>query len=113
MNLFKCIIYTVTNLDAAKAMHAAVLGVAPHTDQPYYVGFNVGGFDIALVPHDPKGDRPQPIAYIAIDDLDDAIADAQCAGATVLSEPHDVGGGIRLATLNDLGGNITGLITQT
>ena len=47
MNPLKSIMYTVTNLDAAKAVHAAVLGVAPHTDQPYYVGFNVGGFDIA------------------------------------------------------------------
>ena len=52
-------------------------------------------------------------SLIAIDDLDNAIADAQRAGATVASEPHDVGGGTRLATLNDLGGNIIGLVTQT
>ena len=105
--------YTVTDLDTAKAVHTALLGVAPHTDQPHYVGFSVQGLDVALVPYDPQTERAAPVAYVHVADLDAALAEALAAGATVAAAPHDVGGGTRLATVNDGGGNIVGLITRS
>jgi len=43
----RSLVIPVSDLDAAKAVYTAVLG-APHTDQPYYVGYNVDGFEVAL-----------------------------------------------------------------
>ncbi len=51
MKKLTSIVYTVTDLDAAKAVHTALLGTESHTDTPYYVGFNLGGVEIALTPH--------------------------------------------------------------
>ncbi|MEO6571150.1 MAG: VOC family protein [Ilumatobacteraceae bacterium] len=113
MNHMTSIVYTVTDLAAATSVHAAVLGVAPHTDQPYYVGFSVGDLDIALVPHDPAGDRPAPVAFVHVDDLESAITLAEAAGATVAQQPRDAGGGTRLATVTDGGGNVVGLISRS
>jgi hypothetical protein len=53
MNNLASIVYGVHNLDTAKAIKTALLGVGPHTKSPYYVGFNAAGFEIALVPQAP------------------------------------------------------------
>ena len=46
----RTVIYPVTDLARGKAWYADVLGVAPYFDQPYYVGFAVGGFELGLDP---------------------------------------------------------------
>jgi predicted enzyme related to lactoylglutathione lyase len=114
MNTLSSIVYNVRNLDMAKAIQTALLGVGPHTETPYYVGFNVAGFEIALVPQAPDNTAPPvPIAYIAVLDLESAISEVCAAGATLASAPTDVGGGTRTATVNDPDGNTLGLITHT
>jgi predicted enzyme related to lactoylglutathione lyase len=113
MNTFHSIIYTVSNLETAKAVHSAVLGVAPHTDQPYYVGFNVDGFEIGLVPQNPETGQVAPLGYVQVDDIDAALADVEAADATVVEQSHDVGGGTRLATVTDENGNVLGLLTRS
>jgi predicted enzyme related to lactoylglutathione lyase len=113
MNTFHSVIYTVSNLATAKAVHGAVLGVAPHTDQPYYVGFNVGGFEIGLVPQTPETGKVAPLGYVQVDDIDTVLGDVEAAGATVIDHPHDVGGGTRLATVADENGNVLGLLTRS
>ena len=45
----RSLVIPVSDLDAAKAVYTALLG-APHTDQPYYVGYNVDGFEVSLAP---------------------------------------------------------------
>ena len=50
-------IYPVTDLDAAKRWYAEMLGQAPYFDQPFYVGFAVGGFELGLLP---ERRRPAP-----------------------------------------------------
>ena len=37
----KTVLHPVSDLAAAKAVYAALLGVQPQTDGPYYVGFEV------------------------------------------------------------------------
>jgi predicted enzyme related to lactoylglutathione lyase len=113
MNTLSSIVYNVRNLDMAKAIQTALLGVGPHTETPYYVGFNVAGFEIALVPQAPDNTAPVPIAYIAVPDLEAAISQVCAAGAILASAPTDVGGGTRTATVNDPDGNTLGLITRT
>jgi predicted enzyme related to lactoylglutathione lyase len=113
MNTLASIVYTVNDLEAAKAVHTALLGVEPHTDQPYYIGYNVGGFEIALVPQRDNESSNAPVAFVHVSDLEAAIAEVQRAGASLLSGPQDVGGGTRTATLTDAGGNILGLIHRS
>lgn len=110
MNILQSIVHPVRDLDAAKAIHIALLGTEPHTDQPFYVGFNVGGVEIGLDPHGHEKGLTAPVSYISVADLDAALAEVQEAGATLAGEPQDVGGGTRIATVTDPDGNTLGLI---
>ena len=110
MNTLTSIVYTVQDLDAAKTIHTALLGTQPHTDTPYYVGFNVGGLEIGLAPAHDQAGSTGPIAYVGVADLEAAVASAQRAGATMADAPHDVGGGTRIATMTDADGTTLGLI---
>jgi predicted enzyme related to lactoylglutathione lyase len=47
----RSLVVPVSDLDAAKGVYTALFG-APHTDQPYYVGYNVEGFEVARAPGD-------------------------------------------------------------
>jgi len=62
----RSLVIPVFDLDAAKAVYTALLG-APHTDQPYYVGYNADGFEVSLAPGDVAGG---PVAYADVEDLD-------------------------------------------
>ena len=68
MPTIQSLVIPVSDLDAAKAVYTALLG-EPHTDTPYYVGYNVGGFEVALAPGDVSGG---PVAYADVDDLEAA-----------------------------------------
>ncbi|WP_435741801.1 VOC family protein [Nocardioides sp. SYSU DS0663] len=109
MKTLENIVYTVSDLDAAKAIHIALLGAEPHTDQPFYVGFRVEGVEIGLTPVQPGGST-QTVAHIRVPDLETALDEVQKAGATVVGDPRDVGGGTRVATVRDPGGIPYGLI---
>lgn len=110
MNILQSIVSPVRDLDAAKAVYTALLGTEPHTDQPFYVGFHVGGVEIGLDPHGHERGLTAPVPYISVVDLDAALTEVQGAGATLAGEPRDVGGGTRIATVTDPDGNTLGLI---
>jgi predicted enzyme related to lactoylglutathione lyase len=109
MNTLENVVYTVQDLDAAKVIHKALLGTEPHTDQPYYVGFNVGGVEIGLTPVQRDGSE-STVAHIRVPDIDAALEQVKQAGATVVRAPRDVGGDTRVAAVTDPGGTIFGLI---
>jgi hypothetical protein len=46
----RTVIYPAADLDAAKIWWSALLGSAPYFDEPFYVGFNVGGYELSLLP---------------------------------------------------------------
>jgi predicted enzyme related to lactoylglutathione lyase len=110
MNTLQSVVHPVRHLDAAKAIHTALLGTGPHTDKPFYVGFNVGGVEIGLDPHGHEKGMTAPVPFIRVADLEAALAEVQEAGATLAGEPQDVGGGTRVATVTDPDGNTLGLI---
>ena len=106
-------IYPVPDLARAKAWYQQVFGVAPYFDEPFYVGFNVAGYELGLVPA--GGDHNQPgalgvTAYWGTTDIHATCAHAVAAGAGVLSPVQDVGGDIQVATITDPFGNAIGLI---
>ena len=61
----RSLVVPVSDLDAAKSVYTALLG-SPHTDQPYYVGYNVDGFEVSLAPGEAAADRwPTPTSRIS------------------------------------------------
>ncbi len=111
MNTIDNILYTVSDLEAAKVLHTSVLDTQPHTDTPYYVGFEVAGVEIGLTPARP-GHKPGVIAHVRVPDLDAAIQHALAAGATLVGGPRDVGDGNRVATIAGADGTALGLIQR-
>jgi predicted enzyme related to lactoylglutathione lyase len=108
--MIKTVLHPVTDLDKAKDVYAALLGVAPQTDSSYYVGFDVDGQHIGLV----LGGGPQtmtaPVAYWHVPDIEAKLAEVVAAGATVNEPVRDVGGGRLVATFVDPDGNVLGLL---
>ena len=107
----RTVIYKVPDLEKAKAWYSRVLGFEPYFAEPYYVGFQVGGFELGLDP-DMKDVRPGGgvVPYWGVADASAAYAKMLELGASAGSPPQDVGGGIRVATVRDPFGNVLGLI---
>ena len=108
----RTVIYHVPDLARAKAWYTDAFGVAPYFDEPFYVGFSIGGFELGLDP-DTSGVAPGAggsVAYWGVKNLDAALPRFLRGGAEARSAPHDVGGGIRVASISDPFGNIIGLI---
>jgi predicted enzyme related to lactoylglutathione lyase len=105
----KTVLHPVSDMAAAKAVYAALLGVEPMADAPYYVGFEAAGQQIGLVPAGGPQGMASPVAYWAVADIEAKLAEVTAAGATVKDAPRDVGGGRIVATFTDLDGNVLGL----
>ena len=107
----RTVIYNVDDLDRAKAWYTAVLGQEPYFAEPFYVGFNVGGFELGLDPS--AQNRPGEggtTAYWGVAEIGAAHARLLELGAREHNAVQDVGGGIRVATVLDPFGNVFGII---
>src|SRR5213076_1179175 len=72
----RTVIYHVPDLARAKQWYSATFDVQPYFDEPFYVGFNIGGFELGLDP-DIKGVKPGPggtVAYWGVANADTAVA---------------------------------------
>ena len=105
----KTVLHPVTDLAAAKAVYTALLGVEPQADAPYYVGYDVEGQHIGLVPNGGPQGMTAPVAYWHVADIEAKLAEVTAAGAIVKESPRDVGGGRLVATFTDPDGNVLGL----
>ena len=106
----KTVLHPVSDLAKAKPVYAALLGVEPHADAPYYVGFETAGQHIGLVPAGGPQGMTSPVAYWHVADIEAKLAEVTAAGATVKEPAKNVGGGRLGATFTDLAGNVLGLI---
>src|SRR4051794_32013028 len=106
----KTVLHPVSDLAAATPVYAALLGVSPQTDSPYYVGFEAAGQQIGLVPGGGLQEATSPVAYWHVDDIEAKLAEVTTAGATVKEAPHAVGGSRVVATFTDPDGNVLGLV---
>lgn len=101
--------YKVSDLEKAKAWYAAAFATKPYFDMPFYVGFNIGGYELGLMPDEStKGDNV--ITYWGVEDIEAAYNTFITLGATAHEAPQNVGGDIMVASVNDPWGNIIGLI---
>ena len=106
------VVYYVSDVDKAKAWYAKAFQQTPYFDEPFYVGFNIAGYELGLHPAT-ETDRPGRgggVAYWRVLDIADALRHFTASGAKVIHEIQDVGEGIKVATLADPFGNDIGLI---
>jgi predicted enzyme related to lactoylglutathione lyase len=106
----KTVLHPVSDLETAKPVYTALLGVAPQADSPYYVGFDVAGQHIGLVPSGGPQGMTSPVAYWHVSDIEAKLAEVTAAGAMMQEPAHDVGGGRLVATVTDPDGNVLGLL---
>ncbi|WP_055480193.1 VOC family protein [Sphaerimonospora mesophila] len=106
----KTVLHPVSDLAKAKAVYAALLGIAPQADSSYYVGFDAEGQHIGLVPGGGPQGMTSPVAYWHVSDIEAKLAELTAAGAVVREAAHEVGGGRLVATVTDPDGNVLGLI---
>jgi len=104
----KTVLHPVSDLAAAKRVYTALLGQAPQVDEAYYVGYDVAGQHIGLVPGGAQG-MTSPVAYWQVSDIEAKIAEVTAAGGAVKDPARDVGGGRLVATVTDVDGNVLGL----
>jgi predicted enzyme related to lactoylglutathione lyase len=109
----KTVLHPVSDLEAAKAVYAALLGVAPSADSAYYVGFEAEGQQIGLVPGGGPQGMTSPVAYWHVADIEAKLNEVTAAGAAVKEQPRDVGGGRLVATFTDPDGNVLGLVQDS
>ena len=105
-------IYHVLDIDKAKAWYTKAFDVEPYFDHPFYVGFNVGGYELGLQPDETDGsDKIQSVvSYWGVEDINDKYNHFLSIGAIVHEAPNNVGGEIMVATVKDPWHNIIGLI---
>src|SRR5437016_11167412 len=102
-------IYPTPDLARAKQWYRQVIGHDPYFDQPFYVGFSVGGFELGLIPDGvPSSDGS--LTYWGVTDIAAEVARLTQLGATIHEPVKDVGSGIQVAALKDPFGNLLGLI---
>jgi catechol 2,3-dioxygenase-like lactoylglutathione lyase family enzyme len=103
----RTVIYPSPDLARATSWWSNFLGFAPYFDEPFYVGFNVGGYELGLVP---DGDPASAITYWGVDDVDAAMSSAVASGAEVREAAHDVGDGIVIGSVTTPLGSLVGFI---
>jgi predicted enzyme related to lactoylglutathione lyase len=105
------VIYHVTDLKRAKAWYESAFQAAPYFDQPFYVGFDIGGYELGL---DPSRSGPASaggvITYWRVNAIEQTLQHFTGVGAAIMSPIQDVGEGIKVAAVADPFGNAIGLI---
>jgi predicted enzyme related to lactoylglutathione lyase len=104
------IVYPVKDAAKAKVLFHELLGVEPYADTPYYVGFKAGDQYISL---DPNGHRDGMTVYYHVDNIKNSMKSFVDAGAMIIQEIKDVGGGKQIASVKDENGNIIGLMQDS
>ena len=105
-------IYYVPDIEEAKAWYIKALGCDPYFDQPFYVGFNVGGYELGLHPGQGTAVSKHTgvVTYWGVDDAKAAVRHLVQLGATLDQDVSDVGEGILVASVLDPFGNVFGII---
>ncbi len=107
----RTVIYLVPNLAEAKKWYIEAFGKQPYFDEPFYIGFEIGGYELGLFPayeNQKRGDNVE--AYWGVNDINAEYKRFLELGAQEHTPIKDVGGGIEVATILDPWNNLIGLI---
>lgn len=105
-------IYKVNDLEKAKAWYSEALGFAPYFDEPFYVGYNVAGYELGLIPEEgnPALNEGGVHTYWGVEDVEAMFQRLLGIGAIAYEAPNEVGGGIVVGMVKDPWGNLFGMI---
>lgn len=108
----RTIAYKVTDIKKANMWYAKLFQTQPYFDEPFYVGFNIGGFELGLQPTDSKPilNESNSVTYWGVENIDKAFSDCIERGAVEHEKPTNVGGDLMIASIIDPWNNIIGLI---
>lgn len=104
------IVYPVKDIARAKALFSALLEIEPYADEPYYVGFKDAGQDVGLDPNGHAKGMTGPVPYWHVSDIRGRLTALVEAGAELLQDVQEVGGGRLIASVKDADGNLVGLL---
>jgi predicted enzyme related to lactoylglutathione lyase len=102
-------IYPTPDLARGKEWYRQVLGRDPYFDEPFYVGFSVGGFELGLIPDGEPGAAGVQVFW-GVPDAAAELTRLTALGAAVHEPVKDVGGGIKVASVRDPFGNLFSII---
>jgi predicted enzyme related to lactoylglutathione lyase len=103
------LVYPVKDLAGATALYSTLLGVQPYMEGAYYVGFKVGDQEVGLDPNGHRKGGSAPLPYFSVADVRKSLHALLEAGAELVQDVQDVGGGQLIASVKDADGNVTGL----
>lgn len=107
----RTVIYHVSDLQAAKEWYAKATGIQPYFDEPFYVGFDINGFELGL---DPSMENVLPgnhtVSYWAVESAKAALEKFTSLGAVLIEDVTNVGGTVQVAVVADPFGNHIGFI---
>jgi len=105
-------IYKVGDIDKAKDWYSKAFNTKAYFEEPFYVGFNIGGYELGLQPEEkPVAEKAESVvAYWGVEEIDKVYLHLISLGATENEKPFNVGGDLKVASVKDPWGNIIGLI---
>jgi predicted enzyme related to lactoylglutathione lyase len=108
----RTVAYKVGDLKKAKEWYSKAFNKEPYFDEPFYVGFSIGGYELGLQPIEDENNivGNSVTAYWGVDNIEASINKMLELGASKADEPLEVGGGVIVASMADPWGNIIGLI---
>ena len=104
--------YLVADLDKAKEWYTNAFDKKPYFDETFYVGFNIGGYELGLLPEEdpPAAKATSVLTYWGVNDIRAIYEKLISLGAELHEEPHSVGEDLMVASVKDPWGNIIGII---
>ena len=105
-------IYKVGDLQKAKEWYGKAFQTEAYFDEPFYVGFNIAGYELGLLPEEtPSSDKTESVlSYWGVDKIEEEYLRLIEIGATEHEKPTNVGGELMVASVIDPWGNVVGLI---
>lgn len=106
-------IYKVSDLDEAKKWYTNAFDTEPYFDEPFYVGFNIGGFELGLLPDEnitSEENTTSVLSYWGVDDIQSTYDHLIQLGGRPQESPTNVGGDLMVASVYDPWGNPVGII---
>lgn len=108
----RTVIYSVENLKEATEWYSRLFGTKPYFNDTSYVGFDIGGYELGLIPEKKvlKNKQANVLAYWGVEDVVAKYEEFLKEGAVEFEKPHNVGGEILVSAVKDPWGNAVGLI---
>jgi Predicted enzyme related to lactoylglutathione lyase len=104
-------IYKIPDIEKAKKWYTDAFNTTPYFDMPFYVGFNIAGYELGLQPDEKNETKSENVEmYWGVNDVEASYNRLLSLGATAFNPPQNVGEEIIVATVKDPWNNIIGLI---